>query len=301
MLHQTITIIKGLLSFLCYVINTVFFFCPIVFFAFFKLLPIASSRAFFSRLMDFFASSWIEVNGIIQAIFTRTQWEVTGDLNKLSKKGWYLVVANHQSWVDILVLQKVLNRHIPFLKFFLKKELIYVPVLGIAWWALDFPFMQRFTKAQIDKNPHLRGKDLETTKKACEKFKDNPVSVMNFIEGTRFTAHKHKKQNSEYQQLLTPKAGGVAFALQAMGEHLQEMVDVTIYYPQRTPSFWNYISGEVPRIVVDIQVREISAERIGDYQGDDDFRHSFKDWLHQLWLEKDKKLLKLRDTAKESS
>lgn len=299
MLSQTIKIIKGSLAFLCYAINTIFFFCPIVFFAFFKLIPFAFSRGFFSRLMDFFASSWIEVNGLIQALFTQITWDVTGDVDKLSKKGWYLVVANHQSWVDILVLQKVLNRHIPFLKFFLKKELIYVPVLGVAWWALDFPFMQRFTKAQIEKNPHLRGKDLETTKKACEKFKDNPVSVMNFIEGTRFTASKHKRQNSVYQHLLTPKAGGIAFALQAMGEHLRQMVDVTIYYPQKTPSFWDYISGDVRRIVVDIKVRSIGADKVGDYQGDEVFRHEFKAWLDQLWIEKDQKLISLQESREE--
>lgn len=257
------------------------------------------SRAFLSRLMDFCASSWIAVNSLIQALFTSTEWVITGDSHQLSKKGWYLVIANHQSWVDILVLQHVLNPRIPFLKFFLKKELIYVPVLGIAWWALDFPFMQRFTKAQIAKHPHLRGKDLETTKQACEKFKHNPVSVMNFIEGTRITPQKHQQQQSPYQQLLIPKAGGVAFALQAMGEHLQQIVDVTIYYPESIPSFWDYISGDVMKIEVNIQVREISSELIGDYQGDDDFRQSFKTWLTNLWYEKDKKLLDMKKETKE--
>lgn len=294
MLDRIITTIKGLLSFLCYAINTVFFSCPIIFFAFFKLIPITASRAIFSRMMDFFASSWIQVNGLIQRFFTRTQWEIRGDIDKLSLNGWYLVLSNHQSWVDILVLQKVLNKRIPFLKFFLKKELIYVPVLGVTWWALDFPFMQRFTKAQIAKNPSLRGKDLETTKKACEKFKDNPVSVMNFIEGTRFTPSKHHAQQSAYQQLLTPKAGGVAFALQAMGDHLQQLVDVTIFYPERIPSFWDYIAGNVPRVVVDIKLREITKDNIGDYQGDEVFRLHFKDWLNQLWSDKDQTLLALK-------
>ena len=299
MFHQIIKIIKGSLSFLCYALNTIFFSCPIIFFAFFKLIPITVSRAFLSRLMDFCASSWIAVNSLIQALFTSTEWVITGDSHQLSKKGWYLVIANHQSWVDILVLQHVLNPRIPFLKFFLKKELIYVPVLGIAWWALDFLFMQRFTKAQIAKHPHLRGKDLETTKQACEKFKHNPVSVMNFIEGTRITPQKHQQQQSPYQQLLIPKAGGVAFALQAMGEHLQQIVDVTIYYPESIPSFWDYISGDVMKIEVNIQVREISSELIGDYQGDDDFRQSFKTWLTNLWYEKDKKLLDMKKETKE--
>jgi 1-acyl-sn-glycerol-3-phosphate acyltransferase len=159
-----------------------------------------------------------------------------------------LVVANHQSWVDILVLQKVLNRKVPFLKFFLKKDLIYVPVIGLCWWALDFPFMQRYSAAFLARHPHLKGKDVSTTRKACEKFRYKPVSVMNFLEGTRFTPEKHDKQQSPFSNLLKPKAGGISFVLNAMGEHLHKLLDVTIYYPKGAPSFWDYISGNVHNI-----------------------------------------------------
>ncbi len=64
-------------------------------------------------------------------------------VDSLHQRGWYLVSSNHQSWVDILVLQRIFHGRIPFLKFFLKQELIWVPVIGLAWWALDFPFMKR--------------------------------------------------------------------------------------------------------------------------------------------------------------
>jgi 1-acyl-sn-glycerol-3-phosphate acyltransferase len=125
----------------------------------------------------------------LKDLSTRSTWDVRG-VDQLQEKDWYLVLSNHQSWVDILVLQKVLNRRIPMLKFFLKKELIWVPFLGLAWWALDFPFMKRYSKKFLAANPHLKGKDLDRTKKACEKFKHTPVSVMNFVEGTRFTPGK---------------------------------------------------------------------------------------------------------------
>ena len=118
--------------------------------------------------------------------------------------------------------RKSLTAAVPFLKFFLKKELIWVPILGIAWWALDFPFMKRYSAAVLKKRPHLRGKDIEITRQACKKFKSLPVSIMNFVEGTRFTREKHDKQKSPFTHLLKPKAGGIGFVLSTMGEQLQQ-------------------------------------------------------------------------------
>src|SRR5579863_10046354 len=111
---------------------------------------------------------------LIKALVTRTRWVVDG-LQGLNRGGWYLVLSNHQSWVDIPVLQRTFNRRIPFLKFFLKQQLKWVPVLGLAWWALDFPFMQRYSKETLEQHPELRGKDKEATRIACERFRDLPV------------------------------------------------------------------------------------------------------------------------------
>jgi 1-acyl-sn-glycerol-3-phosphate acyltransferase len=161
----------------------------------------------------------------------------------LRDDGHYLVLANHQSWVDIVVLQTVLNRRIPFLRFFLKSELIWVPFLGLAWWALDFPFMKRYSRRTLARNPELAGKDIEATRRACEKFKGMPVSVMNFVEGTRFTAAKHGRQSPPYRHLLKPKAGGVAFVMDAMGSALHSVVDATIAYPAGIPTMLDLLSG----------------------------------------------------------
>jgi len=207
----------GFLSFSLYILNTIFWLIPILVFSLFKaLIPLRFSKKIFSYLLDLMASNWVATNSIIQKIFTKTTIVVTGS-EELRINDWYLVLANHQSWVDIVILQRALHGNIPFLKFFLKKELIYVPLLGLAWWALDFPFMKRYSQAFLKKNPHLRGKDLETTRNACAKFKHKPVSVMNFIEGTRFTQKKHDKQGSPFQYLLKPKSGGISFVLDAMG------------------------------------------------------------------------------------
>ncbi len=291
--------IMGALSVLFYFLNTVFWLMPILVCSFLKLIPIKPWQTLMSYLLDGCATMWITVNSLNQNCFSRTKFSATG-LTQLSTKNWYLVISNHRSWVDILVLQRVFNHKIPFLKFFLKKELIWVPFLGLAWWALDFPFMHRYSKKLIAKKPHLKGKDLETTRKACEKFNLKPVSIMNFVEGTRLTEQKRLNQKSPFQQLLKPKAGGMAFVLGAMGQQLQNLLNVTIHYPNGTPSFWDFVSGKVKEVQVDVQVLSIQALLESEHYGEDYFENAqqrvqFQRWLSQLWHQKDQQLSQLAE------
>jgi 1-acyl-sn-glycerol-3-phosphate acyltransferase len=193
--------------------------------------------------------------------------------------------------VDIPVLQQVFNRRIPFLKFFLKSQLIWVPVLGLAWWALDFPFMKRYSREQLEKHPEWRGKDVEATRKACEKYRELPVSVMNFVEGTRFTEAKHDRQKSPYRHLLHPRAGGIAFVLDAMGDMLHAVVDVTVFYPCGRPGVLDLLAGRVRRVEVSVRTIPIPPELLGgNYENDEAFRRRFQDWLNDLWASKDTNL-----------
>ena len=281
-----LSVIKGSLVFLGYVINTLFWSFPLLCLSVLKLIPIKKFRSTCTYALDNLASCWISCNRFMDRAFNPLKITVTGEQN-LSTKDWYMVIANHQSWVDILVLQQIFNRKIPFLKFFLKKELIYVPILGLTWWALDFPFMRRYSTAQLRKNPRLKGKDIEITRAACSKFKHKPVSIMNFVEGTRFKADKHKKQNSPFTHLLRPKAGGMAFALSAMGAHINKLIDVAIYYPDGIPSFWDYVSGKVKEVRVNIQLRDIDENLRGDYVNDKVFKKNFQQELNILWQNKD--------------
>lgn len=252
------------------------------------LLPFRRSRAAMSRWMPAFGESWIAVNSWAIARFTSTRWVVTGDAT-LSQARRYLVLSNHQSWVDIPVLQKVLNRRIPFQRFFLKDSLKWVPVLGLAWWALDFPFMKRASKSQIQKRPELARRDMDAARKACAKFREMPVSVMNFVEGTR--ANAGKLAESGYRHLLKPKSGGVAQVMNSMGELLDGIVDVTIVYPQGRPSIVDLFAGKVREIRVDLRLRPVPAELVGgDYENDRVYRARFQQWLNGLWAEKDARI-----------
>ena len=293
MLNFLPSFIKGGCSFLFYTVNTILLCLPLFFIAgvkFFIRIPFVTDIS--TKILIFIATLWVSINSFNISLFHKINFDIRG-LEKLEKKQWYLVLSNHQSWVDILVLQKIFNRRIPMLKFFLKKELIWVPFLGIAWWALDFPFMKRYSKKFLKKNPHLRGKDFEMTKKACEKFKRTPVSIMNFVEGTRFTEEKKESTNTKFENLLKPKAGGVAFVLGSMGESLHKIINVTIVYPDNTPTFWEFVSGKTNKVIIDLDIIPVTDLPIGDFFNDNVFKDKFCNWLNTLWEEKDSKIKSL--------
>ncbi|MBN8727448.1 MAG: acyltransferase [Xanthomonadales bacterium] len=251
------------------------------------LVPLERVRRACNRPLTGIAESWIGVNSWLIERFTRTRFDIRVDAD-LRRHGRYLVLANHQGWSDIPVLQKVFNRRIPLLRFFLKRQLFWVPVLGLAWWALDFPFMRRHSREAIARRPELAGQDIEATRRACARFRHIPVAVMNFVEGTRFTAAKHAAQGSPCRHLLRPRAGGVAFVLDAMGDVLEAILDVTVVYPAGRPSVVDLVAGRVPEVRVEVRERPIPREFIGgDYQGDAEFRARFQAWLNALWAEKD--------------
>ncbi|MGY1424471.1 acyltransferase [Lysobacter sp. A289] len=257
------------------------------------LLPFARLRKASNPVLTGLAESWIGVNNWIWDRFFGARVDVQQDV-ALQKDGHYLVLANHQSWVDILVLQKVFNRRIPLLRFFLKRQLFWVPLLGLAWWALDFPFMGRHTPKQIARRPELAGRDIEATRRACEKFREIPVAIMNFVEGTRFTPAKHARQEAPYRHLLKPKSGGVAFVLDAMGTGLHAILDVTIAYPGGRPSMMDLVADRIPAIHVHVRQRPIPDELLhGDYRNDRAFRVRFQQWMNGVWQEKDVEMARL--------
>jgi 1-acyl-sn-glycerol-3-phosphate acyltransferase len=254
------------------------------------LVPLRGWRRATSRWLTAIAEQWIANNTALLRGLQDIRWDVRG-VESLRRNEWYLVVANHRSWVDIFAVQAALNRRIPFLKFFIKQQLIWVPVMGLAWWALDMPFMRRHSRAYLEKHPEKRGEDLETTRRACEKFREIPTSVINFVEGTRFTPAKHAAAKSPHRHLLPPRAGGVAFVLGAMGPQFHALLDVTIVYPEGDGEFWDLCCGRVGAIVVDVRERVLEPWlAAGDYADDPVFRARFQSWLGALWEDKDARI-----------
>jgi len=242
-------------------------------------------------------NSWLSVNNwLIDHILSETQWDISIDEGlDLNMQGRYLMTCNHQSWVDTTVNQYFGLTRMPLTRFFTKWELIFIPFVGQAFKILGFPMMKRHTKEQIAKNPELKYRDLAEARKACEQLLSQPFTLLNYLEGTRFTPEKHEKQQSPYVNLLKPKAGGLALALDILGDKIDALVDMTIVYPDGAPGYGEFWLGEVPRIAVNMRKIEIPDWVLGgNYEDDAEYRENFQKWVDHLWTEKDQLISQMK-------
>ena len=287
MVKQTLTSLRGLFIFLLYCLNIIVMGIPFFILGIFKLLlPFKSLNPVVSYCAQELATLWITLNCFIIDTFHPVTLKISGpDIQ--GRNAWFLLIANHQSWVDILIIQRVFKRNIPLLKFFIKKELIWLPIAGVIWWALGYPLLSRHSKSQIAKNPALKDIDINKTMEACEKFNEYPTAVGSFVEGTRFTPEKHQQQNSPYKHLLKPKAGGISLVLNSLQTRIKEIINVTVVYPKGPNGFWDFICGRITTISLEFETIPVTPNLIGDYAHDPVFQQEFQGWLNNLWLEKD--------------
>ncbi len=252
------------------------------------LMPSDKLKAKATTMADKTMWLWATVNMGLLSLSNSVEWDIEGG-EDLKKQGWYLLISNHLSWTDIVVLCSVFKDRIPMPKFFLKQQLLYVPFMGMACWALDMPFMRRYSREYLIRHPEKRGQDLKTTRRSCEKFKFHPTTVVNYVEGTRFDAQKQAR--SPYQHLLSPKSGGVAYTLAAMGEQFENIIDVTLAYPDNLDKpFRDMLMGRMKRIVVRIRVLPVDENVSGDYFNDKPYKRQFQQWLGGVWQDKDELL-----------
>lgn len=260
------------------------------------LVPFKSGRKAIDHLThEVMLSWWVSISTTLLKIANRSPITIRGN-GELKQHGSYMLISNHRSWLDILVLQGVFNHKIPMLKFFMKQELLWtIPFGGLAVWFLGFPFMKRHSKAYLKKHPEQRDKDIETTRRTCERFKDQPVTMTNFVEGTRSTAQKRQDRTSPYQHLLAPKAGGIAFTMATMSESLHQLINVTIVYHNSNVNLWDYCCGKPQPITLIYDVVPIPDELRGDYYHDKPYRKQFQAWLNQVWRDKDALISKTQE------
>ncbi|RXJ72167.1 acyltransferase [Veronia nyctiphanis] len=254
-------------------------------------LPVPRLRKQITRACHQIMWAWSTLNHrLINATSRDLEWDVQGG-EGLSKDGWYLLIANHLSWADIVVIYCTFRNRIPMAKFFMKQELIYIPFLGLACWAVDMPFMKRYSRSYLHKHPEKRGEDMSTTRRACAKFKDTPTTVVNFVEGTRFTTEKQQAAKSPYSHLLPAKTGGISYTLGAMGDQFSNIVNVTIAYPDNQAfPFRDLIAGRMKRIVVRIETLPVNEAMVGDHLNEKGAKREFRQWLDAIWLRKDQEL-----------
>ena len=283
-------LLKGILSVTLLTVNTVVVCIPLVIFAPIRFFGPQSARDYFNRMLDHWViDGWVGINRAIFNALRLTSVHITWEgAEDVSRQQWYMVISNHQSWTDIVLLQTSLMGRLPPIKFFTKRQLLWIPFLGQAMWMLGFPYVRRMSKAQMTRNPKLIKSDRQATLDACEGFRNHPTTVLNFLEGTRFTAAKHASQKARFEHLLNPKIGGLSYVMSGLNDHLHKLVDITISYPQGTPTFWEFMQGLCPEVEMLIQCRTIPSE--AREQSDSQQRKVLAPWIESLWQEKDQRL-----------
>jgi 1-acyl-sn-glycerol-3-phosphate acyltransferase len=285
----------GVLSLLILMVTITLGFLPILLMGLLKLYPNQNWKIYCTKKIDQIATLWCAINNAYLRQCNPTVIETTG-LDEFNLNQWYLVIANHQSWLDIVILQNLFNQKIPVLKFFIKDQLKWVPLLGFAWWAMGCPFMKRYSKEYLIKNPHKKGNDLKATKKSLQLLKKSPSTLMSFVEGTRFTLSKKNQQNSPYQHLLRPKSGGIGFAISVLNHQVTHLIDVSIIYPNQNNSLWSFLCHRMSSIKVHIRQLPIPEPFLNAKVIKDKTTHeAFREWMNQQWLEKDKLITSMKN------
>ena len=281
-------------------LNTIFYgslvsFCGIIKF----IIPIAEFRIFITRIAYWISGGFVLTNNVLIKVFYAPAWDIQG-MENLNMNGTYLVLSNHLSLLDIPALQRVFFQQIPFLRFFIKQQLIFVPFLGQGLWALNFPSMKRYSKETLNKHPQLRGKDLGTTKRSCENLRGQPVSILIYTEGTRFTPEKHSRKNSPYKNLLKPRAGGIHSVLSSLGDELTSILNVTLVYPgHASPSLFDFLLGKISRIIIRIEALKLGERGVPSLETIQSKAGSLavRNFLNKTWEVKDKIISKIHSES----
>ena len=230
---------------------------------------------------------------VIMNFFHNNKMEVIYE-DTFDRNDWCLGLANHQSWADILLILSASNYMMPNIRFFMKKELSWIPFIYLANKNLNMPFVNRHSKKQITKNPNLRLQDYENTIKSCKRLKRAPSTIFSYAEGTRFTSEKHKEQNSSYKNLLEPKIGGLATALSALPES-KYLIDFTLIYKTDQRSAWAFLKGDMADVKILVKKFKIPESlKNKSYLDDNEYRIEFKNWIEDIWSQKDKSIESLK-------
>lgn len=276
--------LRGAVVLLLLLLNTLFWGGLVLILGFPKLfMPRGELRRRWILALAWLGERWVGINGRIQDLLLPVEWDVEG-LDVDDPGGHYLIVSNHVSWVDIFAIFRVFHRRAAFVRFFMKSQLMWFPIAGQACAALEFPFMRRYSPDELARHPEKRGRDLVMARRMCRRYRRVPVAVAIFLEGTRFTREKQEDQESPYRHLLRPRSGAIGFALAALGDQLDAVLDVTLAYPEGETTMWDFVTGRLRRVAVRVRRLDVPPEFLAEGGGD---RERLKEWIDGVWREKD--------------
>ena len=254
------------------------------------LIPIKLFKISLAKFSNFIGDLTVYGLKLIMLLMHGNNIRVIDYNEAFERDEWYMAMSNHQSWADIFVLLVAANYKLPLLKFFMKRELWWIPFVFIANKTLNMPFVNRHSKEAIRKDPSLRTKDYENTVKACKRFLRSPSTIFSYAEGTRYTKEKHLDQQSPYNNLLIPKIGGMATALSAMPK-IKTLVDYSVVYESEKRDAWSFLCGDMNKVQILVKKYEIPEKlKEKNYLNDGQYREDFKMWIEDIWQQKDKNI-----------
>ena len=256
-----------------------------------KWIPATEGLAF--RIASRIAGVWA---GFVRSLLKTTRTRFAIQHPDIDLRGTYLVIANHRSWIDILVVMMTLGPGTTLPRFFMKWELIYVPVIGLCAWILDFPIMRRYSAEVLKARPELKTRDFDYAQTVLRRHPDESCVVVNYAEGTRFSEDKRLANRSPYQHLLKPKVGGPQLALDCLRDRLDGIIDMTIAYPNAKLSVWHLMNNDVPQVIVETRMIDL-PEGLEKRPETLEELKAFRAWMNGLWEAKDRRLnVLLNDT-----
>jgi 1-acyl-sn-glycerol-3-phosphate acyltransferase len=145
--------------------------------------------------------------------------------------------------------------------------------------------MKRYSKEYLTANPEKKGEDLKKTFEYCKGLSLRPTTIVNFVEGTRFSFEKVKKSN--YKNLLNPKAGGIAVILKSLSDRMSGILNTTIVYDNPEQTLWDFMVRKTKNIKVRVNFIPISDVPLGDYFNNEEDKENFQNWLNDIWQKND--------------
>ena len=210
------------------------------------------TRPWFRRAAARIYRAAVRVDNVLLERISRASWR--GHALSLDPTRPHIVLSNHRSWADVFLVQSLIATRGPIVTFLCKRELLYLPIVGLIILAFDFPVLRRRAQRGTGARPR-RGDDRRRVTEAAAALLESPAAILSFAEGTRFTVAKRDANRRDaldrraasgiapqYEHLLPPRAGGLAAMIEALAPGGGSIVDLTLAYP-RPCSFWEFLGG----------------------------------------------------------
>ena len=252
-----------------------------------RMLPVNAVKKYITAISNEIGNAIVWFLKITLGFIHRPKWQIDYPAN-ISTKSWYIGMSNHMSWADIFVLLFIGNYKLPLLKFFMKKELKWIPIIYLVHKTIDMPFLNRHKPGEAQNDPDLKARNFENARDAAKKFTRYPTTAFSFVEGTRYTETKNNIQLSPYDDLLKPKIGALVTAFSGM-PMVEELIDFTIIYKTPKRSAWDFACGEMREAKIIIRSYKIPKFiKESDDMDSVKYKNQFRLFINDIWLEKQK-------------